>query len=50
MYEMTGPSIKVAPFTPVTLDYVLEMGSLGPNVPIREVMDIQREPNCYTYV
>ncbi|PPQ83615.1 hypothetical protein CVT25_006300 [Psilocybe cyanescens] len=50
MYEVSGPSTKEEPIREVTLDYILTMGSLGPDVTIRDVMDIHSEPNCYTYV
>lgn len=50
LYDMSGPSTKTGPYKPATLDYVMEMGSLGPDVVIRDVMDIHSEPNCYTYV
>ncbi|KAH9484983.1 Tyrosinase P [Psilocybe cubensis] len=50
VYEISGPSSKEDPSEQVTLDFILLMGSLGPSVTIRDVMDIHAEPNCYTYV
>ncbi|KAF8155707.1 tyrosinase [Crassisporium funariophilum] len=51
MFEISGGSIPKPPFTPdVTLEYQLDTGRLGKPVPIRDVMNINREPNCYTYV
>jgi tyrosinase len=50
LYEISGRSTTQPPFHNVTLDYPLLMGTLGPNVPIRDVMDIWTTPNCYTYV
>ncbi|KAF8196035.1 tyrosinase, partial [Pholiota molesta] len=49
-YAMTGRTTTVAPFVNVTLDYPLHMSTLGRSAIIRDVMDIQSEPNCYTYV
>ena len=49
LYEMTGRSTVTAPFTDVTLDFPLTMDTLGDSVTIGDVMNIHREPNCYTY-
>ena len=49
-YEISGSATTVPPFVNVTLDYPLQMGTLGPTVPIRDIMDIWSVPNCYTYV
>jgi tyrosinase len=50
LYEISGRSTTTPPFHNVTLDYALQMGTLGPTVPVRDVMDIWSAPNCYTYV
>jgi len=50
LYEISGYTTSTPPFTNVTLDYPLQMGTIGNTVPIRTVMDIHSEPNCYTYV
>ncbi|KAJ3515550.1 hypothetical protein NLJ89_g1689 [Agrocybe chaxingu] len=51
LYEVSGRSTTTPPFRNITLDFIIEMGeSLGPSVPIRDVMDIHSPPNCYTYV
>ncbi|KAF8155716.1 tyrosinase [Crassisporium funariophilum] len=50
MYEMTGRSTPRPPFQNVTLDYELYTGRLSKPVPIRDVMNIHKEPSCYTYV
>lgn len=50
LYEMTGRTTTIPPFHNATRDYPLVMDSLGQTVPIRDVMDIHSEPNCYTYV
>jgi len=50
LYEISGRSTLIAPFHNVTLDSPLQMGTLGPTVPIRDIMDLWKEPNCYTYV
>ena len=48
--EISGRSTIEPPFVNVTLDYPLDMGTLGAVRPIRDVMDIWAAPNCYTYV
>ena len=50
LYEISGRSTIDPPFVNVTLDYPLDMGTLGTTLPIRDVMDIWAAPNCYTYV
>ncbi|KAF4619307.1 hypothetical protein D9613_004840 [Agrocybe pediades] len=49
LYQISGRSTTSAPFVNVTLDYTLQMGSVGKSVQIRDVMDIHTEENCYTY-
>ena len=50
LFEIFGRSTPDPPNQNVTLDFLLEMGNQGPNVPIRNVMDIHDDSNCYTYV
>ena len=50
LYEMSGRSTTTPPFKDVTLDSELEMGEFEGWLSIREVMDIHKDPNCYTYV
>ncbi len=50
LYEISGPTTKTGPRVELTLDYILKMGSMGPSVTVRDVMDLHAEPNCYTYV
>ena len=50
LYEMSGRSTTTPPFVDVTLDSELEMGEFEGWLSIREVMDIHKDPNCYTYV
>ncbi|KAF9558276.1 tyrosinase [Agrocybe pediades] len=50
LYEISGYTTSTPPFTNLTLEYPLQMGTIGNTVPIRDVMDIHSEPNCYTYV
>ncbi|KAF8905208.1 hypothetical protein CPB84DRAFT_1745537 [Gymnopilus junonius] len=50
LYEIAGPSSTVEPIYNVTLEYPLLMGSLGPTLQIRDIMDIHAEPSCYTYI
>ena len=48
--EISGRSTITPPFQNITLDSKLEMGDFEASLTIREVMDIHREPSCYTYV
>ncbi|KAJ3515549.1 hypothetical protein NLJ89_g1692 [Agrocybe chaxingu] len=48
--EVSGYSTYEPPHVNITLDFELYVGSVGDSVPIREVMDIHKAPNCYTYV
>ena len=50
LYEISGPESITPPYGNVTLDYLLQMSSVGPTIPLRDVMDIRKEPSCYTYV
>jgi len=50
LYEISGHSTTTPPFQNVTLDFKLEMGNFAPWLSIREVMNIHKEPSCYTYV
>ena len=50
LFEISGRSTPDPPYQNVTLDFMLEMGNQAPNVPIRNVMDIHDNANCYTYV
>lgn len=50
LYEVSGRTSVDPPYRNVTLEYVLEMGTLAPWVRIREVMDIRRAGLCYEYV
>ncbi|KDR79915.1 hypothetical protein GALMADRAFT_1169475 [Galerina marginata CBS 339.88] len=50
LYEIAGPATLVEPVHNVTLDYALVMGSLGPTLPIRDIMDISSKPSCYAYI
>lgn len=50
LYDISGRSTTEPPFENVTLDFVLEMGLLAPNITIRDVMNIHQQPSCYTYV
>ncbi|KAF9051998.1 hypothetical protein BJ165DRAFT_1384778 [Panaeolus papilionaceus] len=49
LWEITGRSTTTPPFVNVTLDYMLIMGTLANDVPIRDVMDTHQSPQCYTY-
>ena len=50
LYDIAGRTSVTPPYGNITLDYVLEMGSVGDNHPIRDVMDTGVEPLCYVYV
>jgi tyrosinase len=50
LLEISGRSTPNPPYQNVTLDFMLEMGNQARNVPIRNVMDIHDDTNCYTYV
>ncbi|KAH9484984.1 Tyrosinase P [Psilocybe cubensis] len=49
-FTVTGPATKTPPVHEVGVDYVLNMGSLGLSVPIRDTLDLLSKPNCYTYL
>ena len=48
LQEINGPTTQRGTDN-VTLDFVLDYPLLGPNVTIREVMDIGKEPNCFSF-
>ncbi|KAF9530930.1 hypothetical protein CPB83DRAFT_892203 [Crepidotus variabilis] len=51
MWEVGGLTGLEANSTALTLDYILEMNpALGPSVSVRDVMDTEMAPNCYTYL
>ncbi|KAJ7597583.1 monooxygenase [Mycena floridula] len=50
LYAMSGRSSVDPPFKNVTLDFQLKMVGLAPLIAIREVMNIESHPLCYTYV
>ncbi|KAJ3541489.1 hypothetical protein NMY22_g3870 [Coprinellus aureogranulatus] len=49
LYEMGGKVNSFPPYDEVTLDYELPFAGFSPSVKIRKVMDLRREPYCYTY-
>ncbi|PPQ71453.1 hypothetical protein CVT24_011965 [Panaeolus cyanescens] len=49
MQEISGRSTVDPPHENVTLDYPLNMGPLGPTIPIRDIMDTTASPWCYDY-
>lgn len=50
LYQISGRSTVAPPYRNVTLDDLLNFGTFFPAVPIRQVMNIESEPSCYTYV
>jgi len=44
-----GGFTEVGGSVPSTLDYVLTYPGLGPNVTVREVMEINKKPSCFSY-
>jgi len=44
-----GYYTEVGGTVPTTLDYVLTFPGLGPNVTVREVMEIDKKPSCFSY-
>ena len=50
LYEISGRSTPNPPYENVTLNFLLEMGNQARNLPIRDVMNIHDDSNCYTYV
>ncbi|KAF9051984.1 tyrosinase [Panaeolus papilionaceus] len=50
MWEVSGRSTPTPPpFVNVTVEFPLNMGTLGDTIPIREIMDTASRPGCYTY-
>lgn len=48
--DMSGPSRRGLASSPnVTLDYVISIGSMAPDVTIRDLMSIQGTVLCYDY-
>jgi len=50
IYEVDGQTSTSPPYGHLTLDYSLKMGNIGLTLPVQDIMDIQMEPSCYTYV
>ncbi|TFK33798.1 hypothetical protein BDQ12DRAFT_637106 [Crucibulum laeve] len=50
LYQVSGRSTVPPPWVNITLDFPLDMGTLGETVPIRDAMDIRQAPLCYIYV
>lgn len=51
LYEISGRTTVNPPYVNVTLEWPLQMSeSIGPTIPLWQVMDIHSEHNCYTYV
>jgi len=50
LYEVSGRTSITPPYGNLTFSYPLQMGNLGPTLPVRDVMDIRKEPSCYTYI
>ncbi|TEB22149.1 Di-copper centre-containing protein [Coprinellus micaceus] len=48
LYYIDGPS-TVNGTDNVTLDFVMDFPRISSNVTIRDVMDLTKEPNCYTF-
>ena len=50
LYDISGRNSSSPPYGNVTLSYPLEMGDIGPTIPIRDVMDTRKAPSCFIYV
>jgi len=50
LYDFSGSESITPPYGNVTLSYPLNMGSTGPTLPVRDVMDTRKEPSCYVYI
>lgn len=48
LQEVSGPTTRNGTDN-VTLGFILDYPLLGPNITIRDVMDISKEPNCFTF-
>ena len=48
LYYIDGPSTPNGTDN-VTLDFEMDFPLISPNVTIRDVMDLAKEPNCYTF-
>jgi tyrosinase len=49
MFDISGPTTQRPPFTNVTLDFQMTFTTLGPLVPVREIMDTETQPSCFVY-
>lgn len=50
LYEVDGPTSMTPPYGHLTLSYPLEMGSVGPSLPVGDIMDTRKNHSCYIYV
>lgn len=48
--DISGNTSVDPPHVEVTLDFGLKMSNLAALIPIRDVMDIEGDVMCYTYV
>ncbi|KAH8817729.1 hypothetical protein DL96DRAFT_1534676 [Flagelloscypha sp. PMI_526] len=47
-YDLSGSSTEDGK-TPITMDYELDLMGLAPSIPIRDIMNTEQAPVCYTY-
>ncbi|TEB22141.1 tyrosinase [Coprinellus micaceus] len=48
LYQISGPTTQGG-LIQTTMDFIMDFPRLGRNVTVRDVMDLAKEPNCFTF-